>query len=1053
MTRLHRFVYMLLISTLCLPMLGLESVEARASDATRVLLLSGANNHDWKQTTPALERIYKDSGQFTVDVVDDASTWTSEGLAKYDVIVSNWTNFPSQDRVWGPEAEAAFLDFVSQGKGFVLFHAASACFNTWPQYQRLIGSTWGPKTGHGARHQFNVCAVDSNHPITAGMPGFSIFDELWHRTAKQPSAQPLCQAYSSVEKGGSGLMEPVAFCSEYGQGRCFNLVLGHDVQAMDHLGWIMLMLRGTQWAATGNVTLEVPFDLADECRPVAEYKKGQDRAAFARLNDLTRFASGFPELRDALADTLAGALTGEATQDAKDYFLTQLTLIGSVRHVPVLVSLLADPRLNQQACFALEAIGGAESANAMIESLPTLQGPLLAGVIHSLGQSQMPGVVPALAPYVTSSDVDAARAAIKAMAQVGGPQAAQVLIDSAAQVSGPLRSELAHALLRCADGLEPSRKEPLYRSLVASAKEPAPVRRAAFVGLVACQPSTDQAAGLLIGALVGDDRDLRTAALTRIRRGPDPQVRHLVAHWIPNAPEAIQSSLIHAMMDTRDPFVLPDIVPLLASPALDVREAALRAVGLLGDVSHVASLVKQLERVSPQEQRSVQDALARLSGQGTDGLIIEALKNARTGRMQVSLMRVLIARQCAQAVPVWKTLIWNPDKAVQTQAIQALGSLGDVTACAVLINALDGTESGEEREEIEKAINKIAERLSYPESLLDVMSSSLSKCDDLAKVSLYRAAGHFGSQQALVMVRQGLQDTSVVRDTCIRVLGKWPNSGALDDLLALAESAQNPTHRILALRGFASLYTGASDQTETDLVAMVARAFALAERPEEKKLLLAVLPATPNAAALRIVLSGLDDPALTEEAALALVSMAPVMPDEHRDGVKSALKQAKQKTLSPKVLSQINSLLILFNRPPNLAKGATASSPDGWDKDGAAGGDQAGIDSDPGTYWDEVNGKSEYRYRVTFDQSTPVNALGLMGYAPHNFAPRDFDIVCDGKVVLSVQKAIYVDNRFVVTFPATSCKTVELHITGSYGPSPAIRELELYYSAPSHQNK
>ncbi|NQV34173.1 MAG: hypothetical protein HQ515_15880 [Phycisphaeraceae bacterium] len=72
-----------------------------------------------------------------------------------------------------------------------------------------------------------------------------------------------------------------------------------------------------------------------------------------------------------------------------------------------------------------------------------------------------------------------------------------------------------------------------------------------------------------------------------------------------------------------------------------------------------------------------------------------------------------------------------------------------------------------------------------------------------------------------------------------------------------------------------------------------------------------------------------------------------------------------------------------------------------------------------------------------------------------SFARRDFDIVCDGKAVFSVRKATYVDNRFVVTFPATSCKTVAMHITGSYGPSPAIRELELYHSQadPSQESR
>ena len=1030
-------------------------VAAQASDITRVLLLTGANNHDWKQTTPALERIYKDSRAFAVDVTDDASTWTAESLKKYDVIVSNWTNFPSQDRVWGPEAEAAFLDFVSQGKGFVLFHAASACFNRWPEYQRMIGSTWGPKTGHGARHLFDVTMADPPHPITANMPRFSIVDELWHHTATQPSARVLCQAYSSTEKGGSGQTEPMAFHSEYGQGRCFNLVLGHDVAAMNHLGWIMLMLRGTEWAATGNATLEVPFDLASECQAVAGYQFGQDRAVFSRLNDLARFASGFPVLREALADALAGALTQEATQEAKDYFLRQMALIGSAQHVPVLASLLADPRFSQQACFAMEAIGGDEAVAAMTASLPTLEDALLAGVIQGLGRSRASDTVDVLRSYMTHSNDDVARSAIKALARMGGSGAVQLLIDQADQMSDTLRPELSHALLISAETLAPSMKKTLYGSLVSSTEEPAQVRRAAFTGWMACQSDPDQATDILIDALAGNDMDLRRAALTHIQTGCDAKVRRKVARWLPHASGAIQSPLIHAVVEAQDPLILPDIVPLLSSPVSEVCEAVLEAIGSLGDASHVTLLVKLLERGSPQEQQSVENAMKRLSGSGTEALMIEMLKNTRTSLIQRCLTRVLIARQCAEAVPVWKTLIWNPNGAVEAQAIQALGALGDVTVCPVLLQALDGTESGEERDKIEKAINEIATRLAYPDELLTLITMTLSQANDQARVVLYRVTGKFGSSQALGMVRAGLQDTPVARDACIRVLGTWPNSEALADLLHVVEHADNPTHQILALRGFASLYSGANDQSDTDLVAMAAQAYSLAERPDEQRLLLAVLPVTPNREALRLVVSGLGNPALTQEAVLALISMVPAMQDEDRDAVKSALMLAVEKTTSPKILGQLNRLQIEANRPPNLAKNATASSPDGWDKDGSSGGDQAGIDGDPATYWDEVNGKSEYRYQVTFENATTVSALDLMGYAQHNFAPRDFDIVCDGTAVSSVRKAIYVDNRCVVTFPATSCKTVELRITGSYGPSPAIRELELYDSVvgPSEENE
>ena len=42
----------------------------------------------------------------------------------------------------------------------------------------------------------------------------------------------------------------------------------------------------------------------------------------------------------------------------------------------------------------------------------------------------------------------------------------------------------------------------------------------------------------------------------------------------------------------------------------------------------------------------------------------------------------------------------------------------------------------------------------------------------------------------------------------------------------------------------------------------------------------------------------------------------------------------------------------------NIAPQGMASSPDGLKKDGAAGGDQAAIDGNPDTYWDERTTRS-----------------------------------------------------------------------------------------------
>jgi len=144
MTR-HKFT---LICTVAM-VFGSSLAYAQATEQTkplRVLILSGRNNHDWRKTTPVLHQMYNNSIRFAADVTEDPTTCTADVLAEYDVVVSNWCAWPDVNgRQWGPEVEKAFVDFVRGGKGFALFHAASATFHNWPEYQP--GSSARPATG------------------------------------------------------------------------------------------------------------------------------------------------------------------------------------------------------------------------------------------------------------------------------------------------------------------------------------------------------------------------------------------------------------------------------------------------------------------------------------------------------------------------------------------------------------------------------------------------------------------------------------------------------------------------------------------------------------------------------------------------------------------------------------------------------------------------------------------------------------------------------------------------------------------------------------------
>lgn len=276
---------------------------AAADDAKiKVLIIDGQHNHNWKQTTPYLKKVLEQGGRFTVDVSSNVKPGEKapEGtvafppdLSKYDVVVSNYNG-----AAWPAEFQKEFEARVREGKlGLVLFHAANNCFGSWPEFNKMIGLGWrdskfgdriyldddgkevrvpkGEGRGTGeTNHPYAVVVRDSNHPITKGMPKewMHAKDQLMHNLrGPAEGMKVLATAYCPATKAN----EPIVWTVEYGKGRIVHTPMGHDVFAMSCIGFATTMWRGTEWAATGKVTLSVPenFPTADKASQFPAEKK------------------------------------------------------------------------------------------------------------------------------------------------------------------------------------------------------------------------------------------------------------------------------------------------------------------------------------------------------------------------------------------------------------------------------------------------------------------------------------------------------------------------------------------------------------------------------------------------------------------------------------------------------------------------------------------------------------------------------------------------------------------------------------------------------------
>ena len=275
----------------------------------KTLLITGQNNHNWQVSHVVLKQILENSGRFDVDFVispeqgKDMSGFVLD-FSPYQLVVLDYNGDS-----WPEETNRRFLEYVQNGGGVVIYHAADNAFSKWPEFNRICAlggwegrnensgpyvywkdgklvkdSSAGPGGSHGRQHEYVLNGRDKVHPVVKGLPlkWRHAKDELYDRMRGPGNIRDiLYTAYSDKETNGSGREDPLVFTVDYGNVRIFHTMLGNagatteDNIAMQCTGFQVLLLRGAEWAATGKVTQKVPKDFPTEttCSYRKDYKE------------------------------------------------------------------------------------------------------------------------------------------------------------------------------------------------------------------------------------------------------------------------------------------------------------------------------------------------------------------------------------------------------------------------------------------------------------------------------------------------------------------------------------------------------------------------------------------------------------------------------------------------------------------------------------------------------------------------------------------------------------------------------------------------------------
>jgi type 1 glutamine amidotransferase len=374
----------------------------------KALIVNGQMNasHDDKQSSPVLEKILELTGEFNVEIATspkkggDMSSF-NPNFSAYDVIILDYDGDE-----WSDETKANFVAYVKNGGGVVVYHSADNAFPDWAEFNEIIGlggwngrnekhgpyvywengeivriDTAGSGGHHGAQSTVLVETRNTEHQIMKGLPTSWVHtrDELYgNLRGPGKNMEILATAFSDPKTNGTGKNEPVLFTVRYGEGRIFHTVFGHVNGKGPHIslecaGFITTFQRGAEWAATGEVTLQVPAEFPNAASWI-QWENYKPLSLDELINEIKKFELGDSrEHISALAlrikksdqkqktlkmyeQAMIDILESNAGSDAKNLICRELGIWGTKNSVPVLKALKTDKDCAEMAEYALARI-------------------------------------------------------------------------------------------------------------------------------------------------------------------------------------------------------------------------------------------------------------------------------------------------------------------------------------------------------------------------------------------------------------------------------------------------------------------------------------------------------------------------------------------------------------------------------------------------------------------------------------------------------------------------------------------------------------------------
>ena len=647
--------------------------------------------------------------------------------------------------------------------------------------------------------------------------------------------------------------------------------------------------------------------------------KGSNAAVEYALSGLTSFvsANGQEAARKAVEQGYLKALAKTSEREAQAFIVRQLQAIGSDASVNALKGYLNNSNMADPAANALSVIGTEGAKSALLTALQgSTDNSIKKTLVRAIGKAGVTAAEPTLQSLLGTGDGELQKEVLGALSQVGSSSSLAALGKAAAATGFTLEKTGANeayiALLKRVmnQGGASVAQKAAQKLMADAAKAGSLQSREAALGILfdaeeALNPGNHNGAvKLLETALKDSNKDYRNAALrfasatadqnlyTRLIKSlpkAKNDVKVDILNWLGN--EALNSEknkLIRNVQVSVDVSGKQVLLQQLNNADFGVKEAAAMTIQKIGDTTTINNIANLLKSDNAQEVALAQTALSAFSGNINDA-VMRAINNAGSAG-KIAGINLLALRKANIGVGTIVQQTKSSDPAVSKAAYAALKDVVEGSNFTNMCGMLEEA-SADNVAEMQQAVIATIAQMPAGEQVKAVtqrMNQSAGK-----NHLYYSVLASTGDDKALETIKNNLNaSNATLKEAAFNALLEWKDQRASEELYKICQTATGEQFT-KALTRYGEL---ASDEALTgeNRFLLLRKAMLVAKTDEQKNAILKQIQGTGTFQAMMFAGQYLDQNAVKENAAQAVMNIAVGHPEYYGSNVKSLLNKVMQ---------------------------------------------------------------------------------------------------------------------------------------------------------------